>query len=246
MLASTPSAAETLVIESPAAAAWGPAIFRPSDRSVKVCADPLAVAVRMSATFAIFEDSIPNTRMLLAAISAASPSSVPVALERFNTAGIAASISSGEKPMRPSAVIPSATCFAVKLVVRPSLSATSVRDLNCCSVAPVTALTIRIWSSKSANVFVEYAKGAAASVATVTRFFPTLVMELPKLRSFAWAALSPLSSLVWSSINSTNARPALTFPDAPLIPFLLFVVCTKCHAELIAELFPRAFYWYRD
>ena len=149
--------------------------------------------------------------------------------------------------MRPSAVIPSATCFAVKLVVLPSSSATAVSDLNCCSVAPVTAFTIRISSSKSAKVFVEYTKGAAASVATVTRFFPTLVMELPKLRSLAWAALSPLSSLVWSSINSTNARPALTFPDAPLIPeLLLFVVCTRCHAELIAELSLRVFYWYRD
>ena len=98
---------------SPAAAACGPAIFSPSARSVSVCADPLAVAVRMSATFAIFDDSIPNTLMLLAAISAASFRSVPVARARFSTAGIAASISFGLNPIRPRAVIPSATCRAV-------------------------------------------------------------------------------------------------------------------------------------
>ncbi|MPM43124.1 hypothetical protein SDC9_89797 [bioreactor metagenome] len=144
MLASTPSAPETLTMLSFAAAACGPAIFKPSAKSVSVCAEPFAVAVKMSDTSDILPDSIPNTRMLLAAISAASASSVPVALERFRTAGIAASISLALNPIRPMAVIPSATCFAVNEVSRPSFSATSVNRLNSASVALVTALTIRI------------------------------------------------------------------------------------------------------
>ena len=154
IFAKTPNAPETFTMLSLAAAACGPAIFNPSARSVSVCAEPLAVAVRMSATSVIREDSIPNTRILFAAISAASPRSVPVARERFNTAGIAFSISFGLNPIRPRAVIASATCFAVKDVSRPSFSATAVRDWNSFSVAPVTPLTRRISSSKPAKVFV--------------------------------------------------------------------------------------------
>ena len=78
-----------------------------------VGADPFAVAVRISATFAIFEVSSPNTLMLLDAISAASPSSVPVARARLRTAGTADRISFGFNPIRPIAVIPSATSLAV-------------------------------------------------------------------------------------------------------------------------------------
>ncbi len=215
MFASTPSAPETLTMLSFAAAACGPAIFKPSARSVSVCAEPFAVAVRMSDTSAILELSMPNTRMLLAAISAASPSSVPVARERFRTAGIAASISLALNPMRPMAVMPSATCFAVKLVSRPSFSATSVSRWNSFSVAPVTALTIRIWSSKSENVLVANVNGAAAMAAAITMPFPAVVSDVPKFFSFAWADLRPRSSLVWSSMISTNARPAFTLPLAP-------------------------------
>lgn len=56
---------------------------------------------------------IQNTRILLAAISTASPSSIPVARARFSTVGTADRISSGLNPMRPIAVMASATCFAV-------------------------------------------------------------------------------------------------------------------------------------
>ena len=101
---------------------------------------------------------MPNTRMLFAAISAALPSSVPVALARSRTAGIAAFISSALKPIRPREVIPSATCLAVKEVSLPSFSATSVIAWNSAPVAPDTARAVLIWSSKSAKVFAAIAE----------------------------------------------------------------------------------------
>ena len=50
MFAMTPRAAHSSSSDSPAAAACGPAILRPSKRSDKVCADPFAVAVSTSVT----------------------------------------------------------------------------------------------------------------------------------------------------------------------------------------------------
>lgn len=108
--ANTPIAAAVSEMDSPAALACGPAIFKASNKSVKVCAEPLAVAVKISATPDILLASMPKIRIELAAILAASPRSVPVARARSSVGLIAASISFGENPILPNAVIPSATC----------------------------------------------------------------------------------------------------------------------------------------
>ena len=68
---------------------------------------------------------IPNTRRLLAAMVAATASSVPVAWERFIMAAVDALISSVEKPIMPRDCIPAATWAAVKAVDAPRLFARS-------------------------------------------------------------------------------------------------------------------------
>ena len=98
---------------SPAAAACGPPIFRASNKSVKVWAELFAVTVKTSETSPIFPASSPKIRSELAAMSPASDKSVPVARAKFRTSAIAASISTGENPMRPRDTIASATCWAV-------------------------------------------------------------------------------------------------------------------------------------
>ena len=113
ILARTASAAHVSRTLSPAAAACGPPILRASKRSVRVWADEFAVTVRTSATSLMFSASIPKIRMEFAAISPASASSVPVARARLSTSAIAAWISCGENPIRPSDTIASATCWAV-------------------------------------------------------------------------------------------------------------------------------------
>ena len=160
MFAMMPRDAHTSFNDSPAAAACGPAILRPSKRSVRVCADPFAVAVRMSETEDIFCASSPKIRSEFAAMSADSASSVPVARERFSTDEIEASISDGSKPIRPSAIIPSATCCAVKDVSRPSLCAVFVSESNASPVEAVTAWTSRILSSNPAKDFSARANGS--------------------------------------------------------------------------------------
>ena len=143
-LASIPIAAEVSVMFSPAAFACGPAIFNASKRSVSVWADPFAVAVSTSATSDIRSASMPKIRMEFAAMSAASPNSVPVARARSSDGAMASSTSFGENPIRPKATMPSATCLAVKDVSRPSFAATCVMDSNSARVALVTALASRI------------------------------------------------------------------------------------------------------
>ena len=180
MFANTPSEAATLRMSSPAAAACGPAILSPSDKSIKVCAELFAVAVKISTTFVIRETSISKTRILLAAISAACPKSVPVALAKFKTAPIVALICIGLKPIRASEIMPSAASFAINEVSRPRRSAVAVNTLNSSAVALLTALTMRMASSKSANFFVANANGVASMVETPTIFAPIPAIAVPK------------------------------------------------------------------
>ena len=113
MFARTAIAALVSRIDSPAAAACGPPIFNASKRSISVWAELFAVTVRTSATSLICDASMPKIRMLFAAMSPASASSVPVDRARFSTASMDAWISVGEKPIRPSDTIASAACCAV-------------------------------------------------------------------------------------------------------------------------------------
>ena len=113
MFARTAIAALVSRIDSPAAAACGPPIFNASKRSISVWAELFAVTVRTSATSLICDASMPKIRMLFAAMSPASASSVPVDRARFSTASMDAWISVGENPIRPSDTIASAACCAV-------------------------------------------------------------------------------------------------------------------------------------
>ena len=113
MFASTPSALAVDSSDSPASAATGATYFIDSPRSSSVCAELLAVAVSTSATRPVSLASSPNARSVAPAISAACARSVPVARASASIIGVAAAISSVEKPARASESIPPPTSDAV-------------------------------------------------------------------------------------------------------------------------------------
>ena len=203
MFARMPRAALVSRMFSPAAFACGPAIFNASKRSVSVCAEPFAVVVSTSATSDILPASMPKMRMEFAAMSAASPSSVPVARARSSVGWIASSISFGEKPMRPSETMPSATSFAVNEVSRPSFSATFVIDSNSEAVALVTAFARRIRSSNPAKPFTARTNGSAIAPESISRSLPMESQERPKFLSCSCATLRLRWSLLVSAVTST-------------------------------------------
>jgi len=129
--------------------AIGAVYFMDSPRSDSVWAEALAVDVRTSATRVISEASRPKARSVAAAMLVDSARSVPVARDRFMTEAMEASISLAANPARPSSNIAEPTCAAVNEVVRPRNLAFSVRRSNSSPVAPVTALTDSMTSSKS-------------------------------------------------------------------------------------------------
>jgi len=90
----------------------------------------------------------------------------------------------------------------VNEVVRPSRLASSRSAWNCSSVAPVTARTARIRSSKPANTRVETAKPAASPVPMPTRRAPIRRTEVPKALSRFCARLSPRTSLLSLAYSS--------------------------------------------
>ena len=201
--ARTPIAAAVSVMSSPAALACGPAIFMASKRSVSVWAEPLAAAVRTSETDAIRSAESPKMRRELAAMSADSERSVPVARERLRTAPMEASISEEAKPMRPRATIAPATSCAVNEVVRPRVWAVRVSDSKASPVEPVTACANRMVSSKLANDRTARAKGAAIAPERTSRSRPTFVQVWPNARSWDWACERPLLSRPVSAVTST-------------------------------------------
>ena len=203
MFAITPRAAQSSSMDSPADAACGPDILRPSKRSVKVCAEPFAVAVRMSATFDIFPASSPKMRIEFAAMSAASGRSVPVARLKSKTDEIEASISVLSNPIRPSATIASATCCAMKDVSRPSLCAVLVRLSNASPVEFVTACTSRILSSNPANDFSAAAKGSVKAPPSAIMLRPSDWHDFPNAESCACAAERFRLSCEVSAVTST-------------------------------------------
>ena len=203
MFAMMPRDAQSSETFSPAAAADGPAILSPSKRSVKVCADPFAVAVRMSATCDIFPASSPKMRRELAAMSADSARSVPVARERLRTCSIAAVISEGSKPIRPRPIIASATCCAVNEVSRPSLCAVLVRESNWSPVEDVTAWTSRILSSNPANDFSASANGSDNAPPNAIMSRPSPWQARPKSLRRDCAASRLFLSFEVSAVTST-------------------------------------------
>lgn len=116
-------------------------------------------------------------------MSADSASSVPVARLKFRTEEIEASISVLSNPMRPSAIIASATCCAVKDVSRPSLCAVLVRDSKASPVEFVTAWTSRILSSKPANDHSASANGSENAPPNASISRPSAVQD-PTRRLF--------------------------------------------------------------
>ncbi len=192
-----------------------------------------------------------NERSVFAQISAEVASSVPVARARFKTDGIASSISFGAKPALPSSSMADATWEAVNEVVRPRNFAFSVRSSNSLPVAPVTALTARIWSSKSEKTFIDAANGAPAAMPSIVRRRPMALMFSPNLTIRASARLNVRISIESSAKSSTKARPAL-IADGPAIVFLLLLFdrCQRdfsfhCATKLISHEFD-VFVRYQD
>jgi len=216
-LASAPSVLAVSSRVSPYSAATGAVYFIASPRSVSVWAELLAVAVITSATRPIWSASRENERSVPAAMFDASASSVPVARARSSTPAMAASICLGEKPARPSSSMPAATWAAENDVVRPSILAFSVSRSNSLPVAPITACTARIWSSKPAKTFVASANGAAAVIPNVSIRRPMFLSFSPNARTFASARRNPRTSRVSSANSSTNARPARIAVDDTVI-----------------------------
>ena len=175
----------------------------PSKRSVRVCADPFAVAVRTSATADILSASIPKIRSEFAAMSADSARSVPVARERLRTCSIAEVISEGSNPIRPRPIIASATCWAVNEVSRPRRCAVLVRLSNCSPVAVVTACTSRILSSKPAKDLSARANGRESAPPNAIMSRPSPWQVLPKCWSCACAASRFRFNLDVSAVTST-------------------------------------------
>ena len=203
MLAITPRAAHVSSMDSPQDAACGAAILRPSKRSVRVCADPFAVAVRTSETCDILPASNPKMRSELAAMSADSARSVPVARERFRTLSIAETISEGLKPIRPRPIIASATCWAVNDVSRPRRCAVLVSWSNCSPVENVTAWTSRILSSNPAKDRSARMNGSESAPPKAIMSRPSPWQAFPKSRSCDCAALRLARSFEVSAVTST-------------------------------------------
>ena len=75
-------------------------------------------------------------------------------------------------------------------------------------MAPETACTDFIWSSKAMNVFVANAIGAAKGVTAANSSAPIVVTREAKARRRRLAPFSPRTSRSSSANSSTNARPA--------------------------------------
>ena len=102
--------------------------------------------------------------------------------------------------------------FAVKLVSLPSFLAFSVSASNSCPVAPVTALTIRISSSKLANVRNDNASGVPSAAEAVSSSRPIPETVSANARSCACAFCNPFCNFESFVVSSTYARPARTPP----------------------------------
>ena len=131
-------------------------------------------------------------------------------------------ISDGLKPIRPRAVIPSATCDALQEVVAPSSRATSFIFWSSCSVAFVTPFSVRIRCSKSAKAFTPRAAGAANVAPRPAKAAPKSSTLPEKSFNLSSASFKPLYSLELSAVISTYAPPAFTSLFAILSP-LIFV-----------------------
>ena len=206
----------------PTAAPAAPENLRDSPSSVAEIAALFVAFVKISAYFTASVAPTPNWLRDAPNISAASSTVTPRPRAKSIVGEIALTISEGLKPMRPSAVIPSATCDALQDVLAPNSRATSFIFWSSCSVAFVTPFNVRMRCSKSAKALTPRAAGAANVAPRPAKAAPRSSTLPENSSSLLSASSKPLYSLELSAVISTYAPPAFTSFLAIKCP-LLFV-----------------------